>query len=310
MTMKQDFYDNMQKKDIAVTCNASITQFHPKYVAPLGVRRFSGNCRIEPCVDVNGLLYLHEGTVRIGDSGPRIVAPFLLPIDRAAHAEEKTEGWLAVYRPEAINQSFTNWPDLPAGIETDPYAKRDRELLESVLPAPDQDENRYLILTPEEDQFILRLFSNLTDLLENQEDIYWPCRSRSFFLEILLFLWQRPNPPALGVQRSKAQRVHEWLRVHYPERFSLADLSRQFSSNRTTLQEGFRREYGSSIMEVLGQIRVEAATALMRNTELSLSEISLRSGFGDYSNFYREFRRRKSMTPQQYRKRVATVRIY
>jgi hypothetical protein len=47
---------------------------------------------------------------------------------------EGSEGWLVVYRPEVINQSFVSWPSIPPEAENDPFAIRDRELLESVLP--------------------------------------------------------------------------------------------------------------------------------------------------------------------------------
>ena len=310
MTLKQDCLDNMQEMDIVISPETTHTHYYPEYAAPLAVRRFSDVCRVGPCPGANGILFVHEGTVRIGETGPTIAAHFLAPVDRFSNIQAKSEGWLAVYRPAVINQAFASWPTLPAGIDNDPYLKRDRELLESVLPSPDQNKNRYLVLTPDEDQFLLRMFSSLTNLLEDQQDVYWPCRSRSFFLEILLFFRQRPDPTVQHVQRSKAQQVHDWLRTHYPDNITLPDLARFFGSNRTTLQEQFRKEYGGSIMGVLSQIRVEAATILMRNTELTLSEISFRTGFGDYSNFYREFQRRKKMSPKDYRAQVATVQIY
>jgi AraC-like DNA-binding protein len=307
--MKQDMIANRQDADVIVACGEKEEVFYPNYVSPLGVRRFSGAARIGPASGVNGILFGHAGSVAIGD-GPEIAAPFLMPVDRFARVDANAEGWLVAYRPEAINQSFVNWPALPAEAETDPFAIRDRELLESALPSRDPLDARYLSLSPDESQFVLRLFANIEDLLENKRDVYWPCRSKSFFLEILLFFWQRPKPADSGLPRSKAQRVHEWLRVHYPERFSLVDLTRNFNSNRTTLQEEFRGEYGMSIMDAAGEIRIDAASALMRNTELSLSEIAVRSGFGDYSNFYREFRRRKGETPKRFRERIKTVRVY
>lgn len=307
--MKQDLFENTQQSEIIVACTIKEEKFYPRYVSPLGIRHFLGPCRIGPSSGINGILFGHTGKARLGD-GPELIAPFLAPIDQLAYIDAQTEGWLVCYRPEAINQSFISWPDLPPGIENDPYATRDRELLESALPKSDESGSRYLNLSPDEDYFIGKLFSNMTDLLDNKRDIYWPCRSRSFFLEVLLFFWQRPAAQDSGAQRSKAYRIHEWLRLHYGERVSLADLSKRFNSNRTSLQEEFRREYDNSIMDVLGQIRIDAATELMRNTQLSLSEISERTGFGDYSNFYREFRRRKNATPIDYRKQIATVRIY
>ena len=307
--MKQRFFDNVQKNDNIVTCGNTEEVFYPHYISPLGIKRFTGSGRIGPCTGINGILFGHTGAVRIG-GGPELAAPFLAPVDRMSCTCEGSEGWLAVYRPEVINQSFVSWPSIPPEAENDPFAIRDRELLESVLPDSESGCSKCLALTPEEDLFMMRLFASLTDLLENKGDVYWPCRSRSFFLEILLFFLQRPVVAGAHIQYTKAQQVHEWLRVHYPEHITLADLSRRFCSNRTTLQEEFHREYGDSIMNVLNKIRVEAASTLMRNTELSLSEIGNRTGFCDYSNFYREFRRRKNATPKQYRTRIMTVRIY
>lgn len=312
--MKQDMIADRQDADVIVACGEKEEVFYPNYISPLGVRHFSGAARIGPAPGVNGILFGNAGSVTIGDC-PEITAPFLAPVDRFARADANAEGWLVAYRPEAINQSFVNWPALPVEAETDPFAIRDRELLESALPSRDPLGARHLSLSTDESQFVHRLFANVEDLLVNKRDVYWPCRSRSFFLEILLFFWQRPEfdettPRGIHAQSPKAQRVHEWLRVHYPDRFSLGDLARRFNSNRTTLQEEFRAEYGDSIMDTLGQIRIDAASELMRNTELSLSEIAVRAGFGDYSNFYREFRRRKNATPKQFRERIKTVRIY
>ena len=307
--MRQSFFDNIQEKDITVACSTKEEVFYPHYISPLGIKHFSGCSRIGPCSGINGILFCHTGSVRT-ESGTELAAPFIVPVDRMVRVGEGSEGWLAVYRPEVINQSFVSWPDIPPEAENDPFAIRDRELLESVLPGSGSECGKRLALTPEEDLFMLRLFACLTDLLENKRDIYWPCRSRSFFLEILFFFWQRPAFAGTDSEYSKAQRVHEWLRVHYSEHISLAGLSKQFCSNRTTLQEEFRKEYSDSIMNVLNKIRVDAATTLMRNTELSLSEIGTRTGFCDYSNFYREFLRRKNAAPEEYRQRIKTVQIY
>lgn len=307
--MKQDLFEKIQETDIVLGCGDAGGAFYPKYISALSVRRFSGPCRVGPAPGVNGILFVHSGSARIG-GGLDLGAPLLVPVSGQALVAEKSEGWLVSYRPVVINQGFACWPEIPDELADDPYAARDRELLEAVLPVPDSRDSRHLNLTVEEDQFVLRLFANMTDLLENKRDVYWPCRSRSYFLEVLLFFWRRPETADACTARSKAQRVHDWLRVHYPERVSLADLSRRFGSNRTTLSVEFRREYGESIMDELAKIRIDAATTLMRNTELSLSEIGARAGFRDYSNFYREFRRRRNATPNQYRNQVKTVRIY
>jgi len=47
----------------------------------------------------------------------------------------------------------------------------------------------------------------------------------------------------------------------------------------------------------VNQLRVGAAAQLLANTDLSVLEIGFRVGFGNYSNFNRQFKRIKGVTP-------------
>jgi AraC family transcriptional regulator len=49
------------------------------------------------------------------------------------------------------------------------------------------------------------------------------------------------------------------------------------------------------------KFRVERAKSLLAQSELPLSEVGLRAGFGDQSHFTRLFRRLTGTTPQSYR---------
>jgi AraC-like DNA-binding protein len=314
MTRRQELLEDMQDPPLPALVLAPEVRglrFHPGFAMPLSVRRFSGAMRLSPSEGSMAILYLCSGTASAEGGGTRLPAPALASIAGPWTSSEEASGWLASFHPRIINQEFADWPSLCAGIEADPMLTRDRELLEAVIGGPSPGAApRPLLLDPEEASFLSRLFSGMTDLLESQYDIYWPCRGRSFFLEILFFLWRRPSPEGLAGAESLARRVHDWLRVHYAEKVSIARLAELFGSNRTTLQERFKQEYGASVMDHLGEIRAEAASILMRNTELTLAEIGARVGFAEYSNFYREFSRRRALSPSSYRKAVATVRIY
>ena len=47
----------------------------------------------------------------------------------------------------------------------------------------------------------------------------------------------------------------------------------------------------------VNQLRIGAATQLLMNSDLSVLEIGFRVGFGNYSNFNRQFKRIKGVTP-------------
>jgi AraC-like DNA-binding protein len=284
-------------------------RYYPQYAAPLSVARFSGACRIESPRGAHALVFAVEGCLRGG--GAASPAPLVGPIDGAWTASADAAGWALAFRPEAVNQDLAGWPALPRKAEDDPYLSRDAELLRSILPASRGGAAEGpLLLSAEEALFLRRVFSTMEGLLAEQDDIYWPCRSRSYFLEILYFLWRRPAPESAARSPGPARNARDWMLSHYGEQVSLPDIARALGTNRTSLQELFRAEYGTTVMEYLGDIRVEAATVLMRNTELSLAEIGQRVGYSDYSGFFREFRKRRGDAPSRYRETRLAVRIY
>jgi AraC-like DNA-binding protein len=314
MAAKQDLLDDTQGREPPLLMQPGTVKgvrFHVGYEAPFAVRGFSGFLRIEPAASSFSLVFAYAGSLKPADGSGFEAAPFIGSLGTTWISSADARGWVAAFHPSVINQEFAKWPTLPGKVDSDPFLKRDLELLRAVMPSKGGGSGLdRLLLSNEEDLFMRRVFSSMEDLLENQRDIYWPCRSRSYFLEALLFLWQRPAPIDAEVPRKPARLAQEWLRSNYAEDISVPGLASRFGTNRTSLQEQFRAEFGRTVMDYLGDIRTEAATILMRNTELSLAEICDRVGFADYSNFYREFRKRRGASPQRYRDSALRVRIY
>lgn len=63
----------------------------------------------------------------------------------------------------------------------------------------------------------------------------------------------------------------------------------------------FKRETGMSLSEYIIQKRISLAKQLLATTDLSIVEISERTGFSYSSYFVRIFKKKVDMTPQQYR---------
>lgn len=68
------------------------------------------------------------------------------------------------------------------------------------------------------------------------------------------------------------------------------------------LARTFRRFFGCSPGAYLRRCRVERAAALLRRGSLTLSEVALRSGFGDQSHMSRAFQSAFAMTPSAFRR--------
>jgi AraC family L-rhamnose operon regulatory protein RhaS len=141
-----------------------------------------------------------------------------------------------------------------------------------------------------------------------QKDKGWPCRSRSFFLE-LLFLAERLFSAPIEIEESTltgasgdVADIILYLHTHYHRRITIEELTRTFHINRTTLIERFREATGLPVITYLIQLRVRLAALMLRDTELSITEILHRVGFSDHTHFGRTFRKHTGYSPSEYRK--------
>ncbi len=58
----------------------------------------------------------------------------------------------------------------------------------------------------------------------------------------------------------------------------------------------------------INQLRIGAAAQLLANSDLSVLEIGFRVGFGNYSNFNRQFKSIKGVTPLSLRREFYETR--
>lgn len=78
-------------------------------------------------------------------------------------------------------------------------------------------------------------------------------------------------------------------------------LAARFQISREHLSRIFYRETGITLHEYIIRFRLKIAVDLLRRTRLSLKEICARSGWMDYSSFYRLFVKRFDCSPQSIR---------
>lgn len=164
---------------------------------------------------------------------------------------------------------------------------------------------------------MVSLFSHLQHELEQQPDHYWPCRSRSYLIE-LLFLIARLHAtsstlvsPAIGHDPTKqpcngTNAVILYLHNHYHQKLTLQTLAETFHTNRTTLTQRFRQATGTSIITYLTQLRLRLAASMLDDTSLSIREIAQRVGFKDITHFGRTFRKHFNHSPSEYREQHKT----
>jgi AraC family L-rhamnose operon regulatory protein RhaS len=158
---------------------------------------------------------------------------------------------------------------------------------------------------------ISHLFSLVDRELALQRDQTWPCRSRSYFLEILFLLDRLSTSADLTEQDALAENasladigpVLLYLHSHYDRKLKLDEIARAFNTNRTTLTREFHQATGQPVMTYLNRLRINLAALMLRDTKLSIDEIVARIGFTNLTHFGRAFRKTTGYSPREYRRR-------
>ena len=92
-----------------------------------------------------------------------------------------------------------------------------------------------------------------------------------------------------------------FVSAHLQERITVADTARQFHVSESTLTHLCTKRLGLSFYRYVTQQRLDRARQLMLRCS-DLGMVAERSGFCDYTAFFRAFRQEYGLSPSEYRK--------
>ena len=107
-------------------------------------------------------------------------------------------------------------------------------------------------------------------------------------------------PPPQSEQRELLDEIMLYIEHHMAEKLSLEQMAQRFHVSESTISQLFRKRMDVSFYHFVTQRRLIAAKNLIQ-TGATLEQTAAEVGFGDYSNFYRAFRREYGITPAAYR---------
>lgn len=96
--------------------------------------------------------------------------------------------------------------------------------------------------------------------------------------------------------------VMDYLKTHYAENVSIANLAKQAGISMRHLQRRFRETFKTTPRDYIMRLRVLNASDLLLKTNLTVTEIALQVGFYDHSVFSRMFSKVMGLSPRAYRK--------
>lgn len=97
------------------------------------------------------------------------------------------------------------------------------------------------------------------------------------------------------------QDAVEYMKEHYAEKISLADMSQRVNMSDKYFCKLFKEVTGETFVGYLTNIRIQAAREMLERTDMKTYEVAERAGFGDYHHFCKTFKKITGRTPTEIR---------
>lgn len=112
-----------------------------------------------------------------------------------------------------------------------------------------------------------------------------------------------------GVDSRRVEKINTYINKHYQEQIRLETLSDLVGMTPPAFSRFFKVRTGLNLTEYITDIRLGYASRLLIDTTKSVSEICYECGFNNISNFNRIFKKRKNLTPKEFREMYHQKRV-
>jgi len=257
------------------------------------------------------LMYIDQGTIMVHkpDQVLKLNPPILLCLNHTEPADhvtmEGTTGFSILFKPDVVNHSL-------GAPEKGPSVDRSWDL-NQVLIEPFRLSRRenpvYLNADLHLQRRILSIRDNLCTQLVQQPDTSWPCRGRSFFLELMVILqsfWGQQGEDDRGFPLPRGNPLVEKAAreacIDYPNpKLSLRTIAETLKVPFRELEKPFTTLAGETFPSFLGRLRISVAANLVRNTILDPDTIFRRCGYRSRFGMNWAFRKTYGIGPTEYR---------
>lgn len=127
-------------------------------------------------------------------------------------------------------------------------------------------------------------------------------KTKAIFLEIITELFQAISGTALAtVIHPKITYAIEYIKENYSNHITVAELSEKYGLSPKYFGKLFRLSTGKSINTFILDLRIYAAKEMLIGTNMTIEEISIKTGFYDAFYFSKCFKNKERLSPSQYR---------
>lgn len=143
------------------------------------------------------------------------------------------------------------------------------------------------------------------DNIENERENGFELLLRNEITNYFVILYQSNYLLEIKESESKNEKLIKkaiaYIEQNYSHHISINEISKYIGFSESHFMSLFRQHTGMSFITYLNGIRIEKAISLLEKTNISIIEISEKTGFNSISLFNRTFKKTTGKTPKQYR---------
>lgn len=111
-----------------------------------------------------------------------------------------------------------------------------------------------------------------------------------------------------NAESRRVQKVISYLQANYQNEIRLNDVADYIGMSEAAFSRFMKKRTGRNFIEYLNDLRLGIASRQLVNSTKSIAEICFESGFNNISNFNRLFKKRKGITPKEFRENYSKMR--
>lgn len=135
------------------------------------------------------------------------------------------------------------------------------------------------------------------------EDVIVTAYAMQLFVQVNSIFFSNKDARLPNVMPPLVNETIGYINTHYLEPFSLEELSKKLLYNGTYISRKFKSVTGLSIQEYILRKRIHLAQNHLGMGK-SVTESSMLSGFGEYTNFSKVFKKYVGVSPKQYQMKI------